>query len=129
MDVVGIESGMRCSPWGCREKNKAGGNHGCFFAWYGVESGGYMTDKELRRLSRAELLEMLLAQMEENEQLKQKLEIAEKALADRKIAIDQAGTLAEAALKLNGVFDAADRAVRQYLENIQRMTRERGGKQ
>ena len=29
-----------------------------------------MTDKELKRLSRAELLEMLLAQTEENERLK-----------------------------------------------------------
>ncbi|MCB6992786.1 DNA repair protein [bacterium 210820-DFI.6.37] len=88
-----------------------------------------MTDKDLRRLNRAELLEMLLAQMEENEKLKQSLEETQKALADRRIAIDQAGTLAEAALKLNGVFDAADRAVRQYLENIQRMTRERGDKE
>lgn len=33
-----------------------------------------MTDKELRRLSRSELLEMLIAQTEENRQLKIKLE-------------------------------------------------------
>lgn len=83
-----------------------------------------MTDKELKRLSRSELLEMLIAQMEENEMLRQNLEEAEAALADRKIIIDQAGTLAEAALQLNGIFEAADRAARQYLENIQRMAME-----
>ena len=33
-----------------------------------------MTDKELRRLSRGELLEMLIAQTEENRQLKIRLE-------------------------------------------------------
>lgn len=77
-----------------------------------------MTDRELRRLSRAELLEMLLAQAEENRRLKKRLQAAEAALSDRKIAVREAGTMAEAALKLNGVFEAADRAARQYLENL-----------
>ena len=66
-----------------------------------------MTDKELRRLSRSELLEMLIAQAAENDQLKNRLEQAEAQLWDRKIAINNAGSLAEAALSLNGVFQAA----------------------
>ena len=77
-----------------------------------------MTDKELRRLSRGELLEMLIAQVEENDQLKNRLELAEAQLRDRKIAINNAGSLAEAALSLNGVFQAAEAAAQQYLENI-----------
>ena len=81
-----------------------------------------MTDKELRRLSRSELLEMLIAQTEENDRLKIKLEQAEAQLRDRKIAIDKAGSLAEAALSLNGVFQAAEAAAQQYLENIQRIS-------
>lgn len=85
-----------------------------------------MTEKELRRLSRAELLELLLAQEEENEKLKKRLRKTEAALADRRIAIEQSGTLAEAALKLNKVFEAADRAARQYLENIGRISQESG---
>lgn len=83
-----------------------------------------MTDKELRRLSRAELLEMLLAQVEENEKLKARLDDAERALEDRRIAIERAGSLAEASLQLNKVFAAADQAARQYLENAQRLARE-----
>ena len=86
-----------------------------------------MTEKELRRLSRAELLEMLLAQTEENRQLKKELQEAEEALEDRRIAIEESGSMAEAALRLNGVFEAADQAVRQYLENMERVMRERRG--
>lgn len=56
-----------------------------------------MTDKELRRLSRSELLEMLIAQTEENSQLKIRLKQAEAQLRDRRIEIDKAGSLAEAA--------------------------------
>ena len=80
-----------------------------------------MTDKELKRLSRGELLEMLIAQASENEKLKQELEDAQAALQDRSIAIDNAGSIAEASLQLSGVFEAAQNAAEQYLANIQRM--------
>ena len=85
-----------------------------------------MTDKELKRLSRRELLEMLLAQTEKNKELENQLQKAQAALADRRIAVEKAGTMAEAALCLNGVFEAADRAARQYLENIRQTVRESG---
>ena len=81
-----------------------------------------MTDKELKRLSRSELLEMLIAQMKENEALQSRLELAEAQLNDRQIAVEKAGTLAEASLSLNGVFLAAEAAAQQYLENIERMS-------
>lgn len=85
-----------------------------------------MTDKELRRLSRSELLEMMLSLTEENEKLKIRLEQAEDQLRDRRILIDKAGSIAEAALQLNNIFEDADRAVQQYLENVRRMTEEDG---
>lgn len=83
-----------------------------------------MTNKELRRLSRSELLEMLIAQTKENDQLKVRLEQAEIQLRNRRITIDKAGSLAEAALSLNGVFQAADAAAQQYLENIEQINRQ-----
>ena len=83
-----------------------------------------VTDKELRRLSRKELLRMLIAQMEENEKLKSRLKEAQAELSDRKIIAQRAGTMAEAALRLNGIFEDADRAAKQYLENIRRMAQE-----
>lgn len=83
-----------------------------------------MTDKELRRLSRSELLEMLITQTEENQRLQSRLEAAEAQLSDRRIAVEKAGTLAEASLALNGVFEAAQAAAQQYLENIQQSSQQ-----
>ena len=82
--------------------------------------GGLMsvTDKELKKLKRADLLEMLLDVTKEAEELKAKLAEAEAKLAQRDIAINTSGSVAEAALKLNGVFEAAQRAADQYLENV-----------
>ena len=81
-----------------------------------------MTDRELRKLSRKELLELLLAQVKENEALKAQLDNAAAELNSREIAIDKAGSIAEASLLLNGVFEAAQAAGAQYLENIQRLS-------
>lgn len=77
-----------------------------------------MTDKDLRKLNRAELLEMLLTQSKEIEELQAKLSAAEEQLQSKKIAIDEAGSIAQAALQVNGIFDAAQKAADQYLENI-----------
>ena len=77
-----------------------------------------MTDRELRRLSRAELLEMLIAETEENARLREKLAQARSALVDRRILLEKSGSIAEAALRLNGIFEAADRAAQQYLQSV-----------
>lgn len=81
-----------------------------------------MTEKELKRLSRSELLEMLLAQSKENEQLRAQLAEARKQLASRRLEIEKAGSIAEASLQLNGVFQAAQEACAQYIENIERLS-------
>ena len=83
-----------------------------------------MTEKELHRLSRRELLEMLIARTMENERLKEELQQARKELSDRQLIQEHAGSMAEAALRLKGVFEAADRAAWQYLENTRRMAGE-----
>lgn len=77
-----------------------------------------MTEKELRRLSRMDLLEMLLEQSKEVERLRAELETVKKQLEDRRIMEQEAGSIAEAALRLNKVFEAAQQAADQYLENI-----------
>lgn len=77
-----------------------------------------MTDRELRKLSRKDLLELLLAQSREVDALKDELERTKAALSDRQIHIEKAGSIAEAALRLNGVFEAAQAAADQYLENV-----------
>ncbi len=77
-----------------------------------------MTDRELRKLSRADLLELLLKERKENERLSAELKRVNEKLADKKLQIEQSGSIAEAALRLNGVFEAAQAAAEQYLENV-----------
>lgn len=79
-----------------------------------------MTEREVKRLSRAELLEMLLAQSKEVESLQQQLVAAGEKLYQRELLLETSGSIAEAALRLNGVFEAADAAAAQYLENAAR---------
>ena len=84
-----------------------------------------MTDNEIKKLSRAELLEILIEQTKEREvEKKQLLELQEK-LMSREIKISQAGSIAEASMQLNGVFEAAQEAAKQYLENIERLDLDR----
>lgn len=78
-----------------------------------------MTDKELRKLRRVELLELLVDQAAEMEDLRRQLEEAREALAQRELHIKESGSMAEAALRLNGVFEAADRAAQQYLRSVE----------
>ena len=80
-----------------------------------------MTEKQLRRLRRAALIELLIEQIEENERLEARLSEANEQLRDREINIQNAGSIAEAALSLNEVFDAAQKAAQQYIDNISRM--------
>lgn len=77
-----------------------------------------MTDRELRKLKRVELLEIMLEQSKEIERLQAELAWVKEELGNKKIAIETAGTLAEAALKLSHIFEAADEAAKIYLDNI-----------
>lgn len=77
-----------------------------------------MKDRDLKKLNRAELLKLLIDQMTENEMLRDENERLNTKLADRQILLENAGSIAEAALKVNGVFEAAEAAAAQYLENI-----------
>lgn len=72
-----------------------------------------------RRLRRNELLKLLIEQKKEIEQLRDELDRAQRKLNDRQILIDESGSLAEAALKVNAVFEAAQAAAVQYLENVE----------
>lgn len=81
-----------------------------------------MTEKELKRLSRLELLEMLVSQIQENEELQKQLNEANEKLRHRDITKEKAGSIAAAALEINEVFKAADKAALQYLENVRRLS-------
>ncbi len=78
-----------------------------------------MRAAELKKMSRSDLLEMLLQLRKENDQLRQELEQARRELEDRTLAVEQSGSLAEAVVKLNGLMEAAQAACDQYTLNVQ----------
>lgn len=77
-----------------------------------------MTEKEFRKLSRAQYLEMMVEQGREIKRLKEELELAREEIKQKEIKIQKAGSIAEAAVSLNDVFGSAQRAADQYLESI-----------
>ena len=112
--------------------------------------GNPMTQKELQKLRRQDLLELLLAQGEESARISAELEECRKKLeslevtyerirkrldvkdaiihelkesleaerTQRQIKLEDAGSIAEASLRLNGIFEAAQEAADQYLYNV-----------
>jgi regulator of replication initiation timing len=85
-----------------------------------------MADDELKKLKRPELLDMLAETTRENERLKAELSELRAQLANRQLDVLEAGSIAEASMKLNNVFEAAQAAADQYLDNIERLYRGRG---
>jgi hypothetical protein len=84
-----------------------------------------MKEKDLRRLKRVELLDMLIeqgrlveAQEEEIRKLKEQCEELTRKLEDRRIDLEKTGSIAEASLRIANVFMAAEDAAKIYLENL-----------
>lgn len=80
-----------------------------------------MTKKELRKMNRRQLIELMLEQSRLIDSLEARLEKAEAQLSERELIMQESGSIAEAAMRLNGVFQAAQDAADQYLASIRSM--------
>ena len=74
-----------------------------------------MTEKELKKLNRYQLLELLIVQTERADKLQARLEEAQKQLELQEIKLSSLGSIAEASLQLSGVFEAAQKAADAYI--------------
>ncbi len=79
-----------------------------------------MKDRELKRMSRAQLLELMIEQSREIEKLRVQLEQAREQLQSREVKLSRCGSIAEASLALTDIFDSAQHAADLYLENVKR---------
>lgn len=77
-----------------------------------------MTDKEFKRLSRSQLIEIIYQFQIKVEELTQENQDLQAALEDKRLRITQAGNIAEAALSVNNVMQSAQNAAQQYLDEI-----------
>ena len=81
-----------------------------------------MTEKELLKLKRSEMLEIMLAQSREIDSLREQLEEANAKVEDRELRLRDCGSIAEASLRLTNIFEEAQKAVDLYVDNIKRLT-------
>ena len=77
-----------------------------------------MTKNDAKKLRRGDLLELLIEQTEENQRLMNKISQLETKLSERVIVMEQAGSIADAALGLTDVFSQAQDSADRYLESI-----------
>ena len=80
-----------------------------------------MTDKEFKRLSRAQLIEIIYQFQIKVDELTLENQSLRAALEDKRLRIEQAGSIAEAALAVNNVMQSAQNAAQQYLDEIRAM--------
>ena len=80
-----------------------------------------ITQKELRRMRKIDLMEILLKQSEEIDRLTGELAQARAELESRQIMLERCGSIAEASLEIFGVLESAQKAAALYLENVERL--------
>lgn len=83
-----------------------------------------MTDKELRRLSRSELIDIIYELQKQNQQKDAAYQELQNELEKKTLILSEAGSIAEAALQINDVFKAAQAAADQYVLSVEAMSGE-----
>ena len=79
-----------------------------------------MTEKELQKKSRQDLLELLLEAEKENVSLREENEALRSELEERQLRLGKIGSIAEASLQVTNIFEEAEKAAKIYLQNLRR---------
>ena len=83
-----------------------------------------MTDKEFKRLNRAQLIDIIYQLQLQIDTLTEKNQALEQALADKRLRLSNAGNIADAALEMNNCVRSAQDAAEQYLNEIKTLREE-----
>lgn len=75
-----------------------------------------MTEKELKKLNRYQLLELLIMQTERAEDLQQRLDDLTKIVRSKTFRTSRLGSIADTSIQISGVLEAAQKAADHYLE-------------
>lgn len=82
------------------------------------------TETDLTRLSKKDLLEIMLRQGEEIDALRAQVEDLQARLDKKEFELSKVGSIAEASLAVTDIFKEADKAAMIYLTNLKRMAEE-----
>ena len=83
-----------------------------------------MTDKEFKRLGRAQLIEIIYRLQLELDKVNDEKQALESELKDKRLRLQSVGNIAEAALEINDCFLSAQNAAEQYLNEIKAIREE-----
>lgn len=78
-----------------------------------------MTDKEFKRLKRSDLIYIIYEYQKKQEELIKENEELREKLKEKEMKISNAGSLAEVAANLNGLFEAAQQTADDYMKQIE----------
>ena len=78
-----------------------------------------MTDKEFKRLKRNDLIYIIYEYQKKQEELTKEIEELQRKLSEKELKISSAGSLAEVAAKLNGLFEAAQQTADDYISQLE----------
>ena len=77
-----------------------------------------MISKELKRLSRRELVDIIYQLKKNEQQMQDEISELKKALEDKRIRISTAGSISQAAAEITNIFSAAQETADLYLNEI-----------
>lgn len=83
-----------------------------------------MTDKEFKKLKRSELIAIIYEYQKKQDALEQELADVKKRLESKELKISKAGSIAEAVVALNGLFEAAQTTADSYIRQVRINTAE-----
>ena len=111
--------------WRIESEKLAHHLRGCKAAYLFAATLGVQADRKIRQLSARSMTRgavanaVCSARIEDYcDAMQAQLAEAQQKLESRALTLAQTGSIAEAALALNNVFDAAETAAQQYLENV-----------
>lgn len=83
-----------------------------------------MTDKEFKRLSGSQLIDIIYQFQLQVDRLTEENQELERKLSDKRLRLSNAGNIADAALEINDCFRNAQNAAEQYLSEIKLIRKE-----
>ena len=77
-----------------------------------------MNEKDLKKLSRQNLIDLIISQETRCENLMKRIEILEQHLRNREIPEKEPGSLVEASVAITRIFEDAQRQAEEYLSTV-----------
>ena len=83
-----------------------------------------MVSKELKKLSRRELVDIIYQMKKNEQQMQEEIASLQESLQDKRIRLSEAGSIAEAAASVSKLFSSAQETADLYLQEIRCMKQE-----